>query len=218
MARNVLSVMPEGWKLSVFWFFISNLLNRCTVGPPPLYVGTRVRLAVALFCHANPAMVCVFRGFFVSAVFPPAAVFCRLESPWLRSAVQRETPGSFIDYGWCIISSPLAKLLIEGVMSGAAPPGPAVTDAAKSGARRSDSCFCHVRLCGLCALVACVCEQQRPLWLRVSTRHRCSRPWPLPGVQMSRKRPQGRRLHSCQLSQSVWWNWNGTPNLYLITF
>lgn len=40
----------------------------------------------------------------------------------------RGTPGSFVDYGWCIISSPLAKLLIDGVMSRAAPPRLAATD------------------------------------------------------------------------------------------
>lgn len=98
------------------------------------FLGTRVSLAVALFCNVNPfcygqvRFVCVF-SFFVVAVFPPAAVSCRLESPWLQSAVQRETPGSFIGYGRRIIRSPLSKLLIEGVMSEAAPPRLAGTDA-----------------------------------------------------------------------------------------
>lgn len=78
----------------------------------------------------------------------------------------------------------LAKLLIEGIRSRAAPPSPGCdrrtgSSAAKSRASDSESCFCHVRLWGFkcTAALACVCacaherereREQRP-WLRVST-------------------------------------------------
>lgn len=115
-------------------------------------------------------------------MFPPAAGFCRLESPWLPSAVQRETPGSFIGYGWCIISSPFAKLLIEGVMSWAAPPRLAGTDA-RATRQLKAACVAQIAVFVTSGSVVfmrsagCVCGQ-RPLWLRVSTRRCYSRPWP----------------------------------------
>lgn len=46
------------------------------------------------------------------------------------SRLCRETPGSFVENGWCIISIPLAKLLIErGLSCRAAPPCLAVMEA-----------------------------------------------------------------------------------------
>lgn len=58
----------------------------------------------------------------------------------------------------------LAKLLIEGIRSRAAPPSPGCdrrtgSSAAKSRVSDSESCFCHVRLWGFkcTAALACVC-------------------------------------------------------------
>lgn len=66
--------------------------------------------------------------------------------------------GAFVENGWCIISIPLAKLLIEGgveLQSCSSLPGSngsTCSRPAKSSMCCSGHCFCHVRLCGLCAV------------------------------------------------------------------
>lgn len=109
-------------------------------------------------CYGQISFVCVFRGFSCQLYFLRRLFVADWKSPDY-SQLCRGTPGSFIDYGWCMISSPLAKLLIAGVMSRAAPPPPGrnrctCNTPAKGSMCCSDSCFCHVRLCGLCTLVA----------------------------------------------------------------
>lgn len=94
-------------------------------------------------------------------------MFYRLESPNYNQ-LGRGTPRSFVDYGWWIISIPLAKLLIEGVMSRAAPPRLAVTDAR---ATRQLKAACVTQMAVLIASGSVVCALWWlcPLWLRVST-------------------------------------------------
>lgn len=120
----------------------------------------------------------------------------------------------------------LAKLLIEGIRSRAAPPSPGCdrrtgSSAAKSRASDSESCFCHVRLWGfkctaaLVCVCVCVCTweraRERAAALTQGFHQHCySQPWPLQAVQMSRKPTPGWRLHFCQLS--VEWHRKGKPN------
>ena len=132
-------------------------------------------------CYGQISFVCVLRGFCAG---------CVSSGSWKAPDYHqlcRGTPGSSVDCRRCIISSPLAKLLIEGVMSQAAPTRLAVTDAR---ATHQPKALCVAQIAGFVTSGSgcCVC-MQRPLWLRVSTRHCRSRPWPLQGVQMSRKRP-----------------------------
>lgn len=168
------------------------------------------------------SFVCVFRGFSCWLFFLRQLCFTNWKAPDYNQLC-RGTPGSFVDYGWCIISIPLAKLLIEGVMSQAAHPPPppgsnrCTCNKPASTACCSDSWFYYVRLCGLCALVAVsACSAHCDSGFPPGTAN--NRPWLLQGLQMSRKRPPRQHLRSCQLSQSFGWHRKGTPNLYLITF
>lgn len=110
-------------------------------------------------CYGQVRFVCVFRCFSCRLCFLGQLFFTDWKAPDYNQLC-RGTPGSFVDYECCIISSPLAKLLIEGVMSRAAPARLAVADAHASTPARgsvccSHSCFSHVRLCGFCAVAAC---------------------------------------------------------------
>lgn len=237
MVWNVVSArgLMGGRKLSVCWFLSQKLswlqyvllvcnrsFNFLSLGSP-LCLGTRVRRAIVLFCDANPlcAKFCLcIQRFFMPAVFPPAAVFYKLESPWLQSAVQGNT-GELCRL-WVVHNkySPCKAANWEGYESScSSPPGSNKCTCNKpaSSACCSDSWFYYVRLCGLCALVAAsACSAHCDSGFPPGTAN--NRPWLLQGLQMSRKRPPRQRLRSCQLSQSFGWHRKGTPNLCLITF
>lgn len=85
-------------------------------------------------------------------------------------------------------------------MSRATPPCLTVTDA-RATHKLKEACVTQIAVFVTSGFVAASVSSTRSLTQGFHM-HRCSRPWPLQGVQMSRKRPSGRRLRSCQLSQS----------------
>lgn len=135
------------------------------------------------------------------------------------SQLCRGTLGSFVENGWCIISIPLAKLLIEEVMSRAAPPWLAEMNAhAAHQLKAACAAPIAVSVCVVRALsrlrlraVPTLTQGFHQALLAVNL-GRCREFW------TSRKQPPRRCLRSCQLSQSIWWHRKGTPNLHLITF
>lgn len=225
----------RGWELCLFWFLsqtcwagLQNVLLVCKLrfrvlplasSPLSQYKGQTgysiVLRCKSSLCYGQLSFVCVFRGFSCRLCFLWQLCFTDWKAPDYNQLC-RGTPGSFVDDGWWIISIPLEKLLIEGVMSLAAPPRLAVTDARATHQLKA-ACVAQIAVFVTSGSVVCSLWWLCLLWLRISTRLCYSRPWPLQGVQMSRKRSPGRRLRSCQLSQSIWRH-RKKKNLYLITF
>lgn len=121
-------------------------------GPTGCSIVSRCKSSL---CYGHISFVCVFRGFCASCVSSGC-----WKAPDYHQLC-RGTPGSFVDCRRCIISSPLAKLLIEGVMSQAAPPRLAVTDAR---ATHQPKAVCVAQIAGFVSSGSgcCVC-MQRPL-------------------------------------------------------
>lgn len=122
---------------------------------------------------------------------------------------------SFIEYGWRIISNPLVKLLIEGVMSRGAPPHLTVTDA-RAAHKLKAECVAQIAVFVTSGSVAA----------SVSSAHSDSG-FPhaplqstLAAAGSSDVQETALGVASALLSaeSEFWRHRKGTPNLYLITF
>lgn len=136
------------------------------------------------------------------------------KAPRLQSAVPGNTTG-LNGCGWYMLSSRLVKLLIGEVVRRAPPPDLAGADAHAALWRGEQNntlylkaeCMAKIAIIVTSALLARVHQTVSAGNSHSDSGfglgHWYSRPWLLQGVQMSRKRPQGRRVCSCKLSQSV---------------